>query len=409
MNPPTRTNRDNTQPTFAEGPAKAAAVKELEKAVAGTKRTAAPFDQCDPNPTIAENGGAAFFASLLSGETSFAPLTELNPPENPGKLEHSENGQRVMNRTTNAHEKLKKMKKEKKRIEDENDGKSLEVAIKEHPANGIDLAVPALVPAGNEMGWRESLRDGSYNTKESKESKDFLHGDSDNALGQQNGLNLTRNQVQTINYRATMRGHPATNAGYQIGSMGTTVNPQGKTVDAAISKATKAMNNLGEHNQTVANDWDTEIPRLAREQGMEDSGVPEFGLRLINKENEPFDLRIMSEQEIRTIRELCKVIVGFQIREPSEWDNFIRHIRSDEAKKADNMPGGKKARNAAWRRLRDSVKKSFIGVGTKMRFECERYDEDGVLPDSVGPTATRKKNAGIRFKIKDPENQRFEL
>jgi hypothetical protein len=407
MNQPARTNRDNKQPTFAEGPAKAAAVKELEKAVARTKHTAAPSDQCDP-PTIAENGdaAAAFFASLLSGETSFAPLDELKRPENPGKLEHSENGKRVMNGTTNTHEKLKKMKKEKKRIEDENGGKSLKVVIKEHPANGIDLAVPALVPAGDEMGWRESLRDGSYDTKESKESKDVLHGDSDNALGQQNGLDLTRNQVQHINYRATTRGHPATNAGYQVGSMGTIVNPRGETVDAAISKATKTMNNLGEHNQKNAKNWSTEIITLARGQGMPGSGVPEFGLRVINKKNEPFDLRFMSEKEIM---KLLEVIVGFQIREPSEWDNFIRHIRSDEAKKADNMPGGKKARNKAWGELRGSVKSSFIVKNSRMRFECERYDEDGVLPDSVGTTATRRKNAGFRFKIKDPENQRFEL
>ena len=79
------------------------------------------------------------------------------------------------------------------------------------------------------------------------------------------------------------------------------------------------------------------------------------------------------------------------------------------ATKADNMPGGEKARNAAWRKLRNTARKSFINVTSAMPFECERYDEDGVLPESVGPNAPRRKEAGFRFKIKDPKKQRFEL
>ena len=405
MNPPARTNRGNTQPAFAEGPAKAAAVKELEEAVARAKRTTALFDQC--NPTIAENDAAAsdnVFASLLRGETSLAPLAELNPPENPGELEHSNKGKRVMNGASNAHEKLKKMKNEKKRIEDENGGKPLEEVVKEHHGNDIDLCVPSLDAAGVEMGCRESLRDG---IRESKESGIFLRGNSVHALGQQNGRDLSKRQIQNINYRAITHGTSAENAGYMVGSMGTIVNPRGRTVDAAISKAQKAIDNLGEHNQKNAKNWDTEIPIIARGQGMPGSGVPEVGLRLVNKENETFDLRTMSEEDISELRK-DNVIVGFQIRELLDYDNFIRHIRHDEATKADNIPG-EKARKAAWKMLRKTAKKSFTGVNNTMRFEFERYDEDGVLPNSVGSTATRRKEAGFRFKIRDPENQRFEL
>lgn len=399
MIPPTRKSRGNTQPTFADEQAKAAAVNELGKAVARAK----PVDQCDPNPTIAENDDAAFFASLLRGETSFAPLDELNRPENPGKLEHSANGKRVMNGMSNGHEKLKKMKNEKKRIEDKNGGKSLEDVVKEHHGNDIDLCVPSLAPAGVEIGCRESLRDG---IRESKDSKVYLRGNSVNALGQQNGIDLSERQLQDINYFAIMRGTSAEYAGYVVGSMGTIVNPQGRTVDAAISKATKAMDNLGEHIQKIAKNWDTVIPGIARGQGMPGSGVPDFGLRLINKENEPFDLRTMMSEE--DIMKLLEVIVGFQIREPSGWDNFIGHNWPEEAKKADNMRG-EKARNAAWRRLRDTAKKSFNNKMGAMPFEFERYDENGVLPGSVGSHAMRRKEAGFRFKIKDPENQRFEL
>ena len=184
------------------------------------------------------------------------------------------------------------------------------------------------------------------------------------------------------------------------------MNPRGRTVDAARSKATRDMDNLGEHNQKNAKNWSTEIITLARGQGMPGSGVPEFGLRVINKKNEPFDLRFVSEKDIM---KLLEVIVGFQIREPSKWDNFIKHTRPDEATKADNTPGGKKARNAAWRTLRGITKNSFTNRQNAMSFEFERYDEDGVIPESVGSTATRRKEAGFRFKIRDPENQRFEL
>jgi hypothetical protein len=297
-----------------------------------------------------------------------------------------------------------------KQQEAEDDLKRKQDQLVNHPGKDVNLTVPAYAGGGKELRREEELRTASCNTLEVRKSAQVLPGDSENALGQQNGIDLPLHKFLHSHNKAVRYGYSGDNAGFQIGSLGESENLRGEPVDAAKQIACRAIyagdvkknRGLAKHHQKIANNWKTVIPWYARHHGKQ-------GKFLIDENNIPlqFDLRNLSDEEIM---EVLQDVRGFQLDTPSEYDEFIKIVWPKKAKEADNVKGGEQARKLAWTLLRDKMKTSFVGRDAAMKFEHERYDKDGVLPQKRGPPAkgSRIENAGHRFKIKNNE-ERFEL
>ena len=296
-----------------------------------------------------------------------------------------------------------------KRKMEEHDGKSIKEAleIQRSKVKAIDLSNPTIQPALEELGLGQQGRFASQVKKGYEEQMAAtLSVDSDNKLPQQNN-NLTAAQVLQKNANAAYRGggpRVGNNVGYTNGELGTTTNGQGKDVDAARQKAQKAIYNaessLKEHNEEKSLNLATKIPVLVLNQGKKGQ-MPAGSIQLIDKNDDPIDHRNTTKKQYRKLVSKAR---GIELKNSASQDAFLAQIYPTDASKA-----GKTGRGPKWTALRQRFNRACQVPGAEMKFEVERFDDDGVLPgfDVVGSRHPRRKLAKYRFRLTDGE-QSFE-
>jgi len=281
-------------------------------------------------------------------------------------------------------------------------GKPIEDLLTSHPGNDIDFTIPRFRSGAEEMNIPpECLVDASLSTKVDGVKPDaplsVLRGDSEFALPQQNGFDLTAKQVLRKHYDAVYIGTSCNYGGFTLGSLGTKTS-QRKTVDTARSTAARAIYEDGKGVAVVhernALEIDVLVPLLAKEG--------QYGVLFIGENNQRLNHTNMSKAEFKEIVE--NDARGFEVRDPVNMDSFLERIDRELKKKRKNDDNKKeeKARSKkvkiTWEKRNDMMKR-FTSSTTKMRFTHERFDEKGIVDATFGPNSNRRKNAGHRFTI----------
>jgi hypothetical protein len=280
-------------------------------------------------------------------------------------------------------------------------GKPIEDLLTSHPGNDIDFTIARFRSGAEEMNIpSECLVDASLSTKvngvEPPAPLNVWRGDSKFALPQQNGLDLTASQFLKKHYDAVYTGTSCEYGGFTLGSLGTKTS-QGKTVDAARSKAARAQYEDGKCvtvvNEREALEIDILVPSMVKEG--------QDGVRFIDKDNQRLNHTNMSNAEYKEMVE--NEARGFEVS-PANMDSFLERIDRELKKKRKNDDNKKeeKARSKkvkiTWEK-RNNMMKRFTSSTTKMRFTHERFDEKGIVDATFGPNSNRRKNAGHRFTI----------
>ena len=128
--------------------------------------------------------------------------------------------------------------------------------------------------------------------------------------------------------------------------------------------------------------------------------MPAGSIQLINGNDDPIEHRNTTKKRFgELVREEAR---GFILENTASYDALIAQIYPTDAKKA-----GKDSQK--WSTLRKKFNMACQATGVGMKFEIERFDDDGVLPGTevLGPNTTRRKLAKYRFRLTD-EKQGFE-
>jgi hypothetical protein len=253
-------------------------------------------------------------------------------------------------------------------------GKPIEDLLTSHPGNDIDFTIPRFRSGAEEMNIPpECLVDASLSTKVDGVKPDaplsVLRGDSEFALPQQNGFDLTAKQVLRKHYDAVYIGTSCNYGGFTLGSLGTKTS-QRKTADTVL------------------------VPLLAKEG--------QYGVLFIGENNQRLNHTNMSKAGFKEIVE--NDARGFEVTDPVNMDSFLERIDRELKKKRKNDDNKKeeKARSKKVKLTGDkrrSMIRRFTHPTMKMRFTHERFDEKGIVDATFGSKSVRRKNSGHRFTI----------